>query len=527
MKVTFQDSEQDSFESSRCPQELELFLKDQHYEKLTSGDIESRQCSAIMHLADALDLDLGPAAVMLIENRWSPYQVIGRIYSRGIGELVKKKGYITPTSKSLVKCRVCQRSVSACDTRALECDHEACLECYTRYLEDAVVTGRLCARTKCPVQQCQVLVPEALFKDLLIKDRFETYKIFVCQSYADGRKDVGWCFNPSCHSTSAYLNKTSYEICCGCEHIWCFRCGQDSHRPLSCEECFLWQEKSSAEYSKAWIWPDMKNCPNCMFNVKNTTGLLRIICKCGYTFCWHCLQNWYRHHNSESFSCIKFSAAGISFPKRRESIIKQASDSLSRLQHYYRRYKTHKVFSEKAAEKALQAKIDAEYIRVLMKETSMFNFFYEAACDVSLCLRYLSFSYAFEYFLSSVRKLQIYEQYQRRLEQSVGKLEELLAMDLKSFLTGEENSQKLSPGLSMFRSKVNDARDKVEESFVELRRMEIRLDEMVNDGEKLEDKGLASLINFNLAQYWICMPCKSANQDTDDICSACMTPRSS
>ena len=134
-----------------------------------------------------------------------------------------------------------------------------------------------------------------------------------CKSFTDDNKDVRWCPFRGCEYASNKLNySTGSVVNCVCDYSYCFKCGQEQHRPADCDMFKQWEMKNSSESENInWILANCKNCPNpkCGRPIEKNQGCNHIQCKmCMKDFCWLCLGDWKDHNSSTGgyYKCNKF-----------------------------------------------------------------------------------------------------------------------------------------------------------------------------------------------------------------------------
>ena len=68
------------------------------------------------------------------------------------------------------------------------------------------------------------------------------------KNFTDFNKVVKCCPYPGCDSYVHCEKKGSSEVICSyCEHVFCFKCLKDGHRPCRCEMVDLWDSKNNSE----------------------------------------------------------------------------------------------------------------------------------------------------------------------------------------------------------------------------------------------------------------------------------------
>jgi ariadne-1 len=178
------------------------------------------------------------------------------------------------------------------------------------------------------------------------------YDMFVVRSFVEEgtSKYVRWCPGPGC--TLAVRSEPGYrvyEVECKCKHVFCFRCGEDTHRPASCETARAWADKCRSDgENSSWVLANTKHCPKCRRAIEKNDGCNHMTCgaPCYHQFCWLCLGSW-ANHSGDNFHCNRYAADKSEFTgdKTRE---RQARASLERFLHYYERWTAHGESMEKA-----------------------------------------------------------------------------------------------------------------------------------------------------------------------------------
>lgn len=72
------------------------------------------------------------------------------------------------------------------------------------------------------------------------------------------------------------ITASNIEASCACGTRFCFGCGEEAHRPATCDTVRLWRAKNTAESGNAtWILANTKPCPKCTTAIEKNQG-----CKC-------------------------------------------------------------------------------------------------------------------------------------------------------------------------------------------------------------------------------------------------------
>jgi ariadne-1 len=135
-------------------------------------------------------------------------------------------------------CIVCYcKFGSEADTKpyALKCGHTFCSDDWKCYLVQKVNEGSTALNSKCPQHECNLIVPHTTFLHFLKGDDLKTYMKWYCKSFTDDNKNVRWCPYAGCDFCAVYQDTGVSNVECRCGNSFCFKCGNESHRPSDCE----------------------------------------------------------------------------------------------------------------------------------------------------------------------------------------------------------------------------------------------------------------------------------------------------
>ena len=183
-----------------------------------------------------------------------------------------------------------------------DCGHVLCDECYGAYLDSKVQAGPDCVFAVCPDMECNLVVPERIFKKLLTKEKFERYKFFVLKSFVDFSKKTKWCPGRNCQMACESKYGEPIDVDCTCGTSFCFSCTKSAHKPMDCDLLQKWLDRISQgdEDTSNWIKLNTKNCPKCKASIQKNQGCMHMTCsQCKYGFCWLCLGD-YKDHMKET-----------------------------------------------------------------------------------------------------------------------------------------------------------------------------------------------------------------------------------
>jgi len=292
------------------------------------------------------------------------------------------------------------------------CAHYYCRECWGGYIHAAVGDGARCLVLRCPDPSCGAPVTRELVREVLAAgedDDKARYETFVVRSYVEEgtSKYVRWCPGPGCTlAVRAEPGSALYEVACECRHVFCFRCGEEAHRPASCETAREWMAKNSSDGENAnWVLANTKHCPKCRRAIEKNQGCNHMTCHapCRHEFCWICLGPWSEHGGSY-YQCNRYVAhkpENAKEEKRRE----HAKASLDRYMFYYERWMTHGSSMKKARQDLDRLESGAlrgftEANGVSQAELGCLE---EAFALIVESRRVLSWTYPFVYYMDPVR----------------------------------------------------------------------------------------------------------------------------
>lgn len=246
----------------------------------------------------------------------------------------------------------------------------------------------------------------------------ERYDMFVLWSYVDdsgGR--IKWCPGPNCDLAIEYCfldgagAKEGVVVTCAKEHSFCWSCGGEPHRPVSCHTAYLWLDTISSR--EDWVSLFMKRCPNCHKIVDNgNSATNHVTCNaCGHDFCWRCLQPLEGSNHIAGCSSTKsFKEIGVYFdlgkkqnlptfdnerhamlkPKKEEKAIAMASD-------YYKFWVENEAVLQEMEDFIKSSEI-SDIACILDIDKALLQFLSEAYKVLAECLRLVRWVYPYAYY---------------------------------------------------------------------------------------------------------------------------------
>ncbi|GJN34617.1 hypothetical protein PR202_gb23297 [Eleusine coracana subsp. coracana] len=419
----------------------------------TEDKVRERQDAAVEAITNLLLVPRGYAAALLRVCQWDPEQFRDEWFDADNGRRLYGVIIAAPTTLNDrdLTCAICFDAYGPGAMRSATCAaHFYCHECWRGYIHAAVGDGPRCLSLRCPHPGCPAAVVRELVDDVAEEHDRQRYATFVVRSFVEEGKSklVRWCPGPGCaRAVRSTVGLNLYEVLCECKHGFCFRCGEEAHRPSSCETTREWIAKNSSDGETVnWVLANTKHCPKCRRAIEKNQGCMHMTCSapCRYEFCWLCLGPW-KDHGNEYYSCSRYDKEGIGKPDQRKE---QAKASLERYLHYYERWSAYGDARKKARADldgleagGTEAFADA-FDRPMNKEM---EFIQEAYAQIIECRRVLRWTYAYVYYMDQERhgtKLSFIEHQLTDAERALEKLHGCAEKEREGLFREAESGQR-------------------------------------------------------------------------------------
>ncbi|CCI48337.1 unnamed protein product [Albugo candida] len=277
------------------------------------------------------------------------------------------------------------------------------------------------------VTAVSMIVNSDILKKFVSDEDFRKYRRYLLRSYVQINKCVKWCPSPGCNKAiSSAGGLLSVTCSCGC--VFCLRCGEEAHAPVTCVQLAAWQEKCRNESETAnWILANTKKCPKCSVRIEKNQGCNHITCKsCNYEFCWICLESWSKHGAATGgyYKCNRYDAQATVA----DSDAARAKAELDRYLHYYQRYANHSEagkFSSRMREGTESRMVELQRSH---RQSSWIDVQFLNASTEQLieCRRVLKYTYVLGYYLLPGKEKSLFEYLQENLEKNTEHLTGLI-----------------------------------------------------------------------------------------------------
>mmetsp|Transcript_19765 Transcript_19765/g.32478 ORF Transcript_19765/g.32478 Transcript_19765/m.32478 type:complete len:570 (-) Transcript_19765:2669-4378(-) len=445
--------------------------QDLEYSVLTPEVIKAEQEAMIKNICDVLDTSYEISNVLLLHFSWNKEKLLDAYYADP-EEACRQSGAIIPSETKMEEtngdadaaggtkegddlflCNILFIDVPLKNTYAMGCvgedglEHRFSIDAWQSYLQSKVDEGKTSIFSRCPARGCKAIVSPSVWAKVLQapplmdgdgaitknKETLKRYQRFLAHSFVDINKNVKWCPGKNCGCAIQASGAVTEVKCTGCNSLFCFKCGLESHAPVSCSALALWMEKCSNESETAnWILANTKKCPGCNLRIEKNQGCNHMVCtQCKFDFCWVCSGEWSLHGTNTGgyYNCNVYRSDSSGGDNDKD----KAKRELDRYLHYYKRYATH----TQSGKFATEQRAKAEKRMVEMQSTSCVGwidvqFLQQAVEQLIDCRRVLKYTYAFAYYLPNGPKKTLFEYNQAMLEGNTEKLSELSEMDLST-----------------------------------------------------------------------------------------------
>ncbi len=189
-------------------------------------------------------------------------------------------------------CGICYDEVTQDQVFALNCGHEFCQGCWKIYLETVgIETKYPYLDCRCPQHDCCSRVFPQHLTALAPKARLKWEETYL-DAFLEMDSSCRQCPSLNCQSVAVVNIKSKTRKptsckCIECKKEFCYDCGEDPHRPATCEAMTEWTRVQAK--SDFWVRRNAKPCPGCHAPIEKVQGCNHMSCTCGVEFCWLCL----------------------------------------------------------------------------------------------------------------------------------------------------------------------------------------------------------------------------------------------
>ncbi|XP_044955369.1 probable E3 ubiquitin-protein ligase ARI5 [Hordeum vulgare subsp. vulgare] len=433
------------------------------YVVLTEDEVLRRQAEDMAGVAEVLSIPAAFAAFLLRRYKWMPSNLQDDWFSddrrvrdaAGLPADCAAPVVATALSPRPLVCAICFRRYPAGATRSASCSsHFYCNNCWRGYVGAAVGDGPRCLSLRCPDPACSAAVVRGLVDAVAGAADRERYARFALRSYVEesgGR--IKWCPGAGCSLAVEFVGCARYDatdVFCKCRHGFCWSCGEEAHRPVSCGTVHAWLAKNKSDSESAnWVLANTKLCPKCRRAIEKNNGCNHMSCPCGHHFCWLCFKpaGTQGHYACEG-DVYRPATQRKSKESKEEATARQARASLDRYLFHYERWAGNLKSLEKARQdmdKLERSELEEMAAAVGIKAVTELDFVTEAYKEIVYGRRVLRWAHAYGYYLDPERdgkKRELFDYLQGEANSSLELLHKCAEVDRKDiFCSGGDSSK--------------------------------------------------------------------------------------
>ncbi|KAF6016131.1 hypothetical protein HII12_000172 [Brettanomyces bruxellensis] len=247
-------------------------------------------------------------------------------------------------------------------------------------------------------------------------------------------------------------------VVCTHKHRFCFNCLQEDHSPCPCSLAKEWEKKCKDDTETChWLAANTKDCPHCSTPIEKNGGCNHMVCfKCGFAFCWNCLQKWSLHYND--FNCTVYVGDADDAKKDQDKNKKL----LRRYMFYFELFDNQKRSLD--ADKKLLRKFENN-LRKIQERCGVSwieALFYRESMDILFRARHeLMWTYATMYYIGTKNSCELANAAQQLFSRNIEKLSRLF-LDTKIEMIFKQRNKFLN-----YANLVEETRELLEETFLD------------------------------------------------------------
>ncbi|KAK4425188.1 putative E3 ubiquitin-protein ligase ARI7 [Sesamum alatum] len=419
------EAEDDESYSTTCPKKSYTILREE--------DVKKRADNDISQVSSLLSISRGLACHLLCRNSWCLNSVYDHWFA---GESETSRD--PPGRKSGEQlCGICFGPFKIEDMVSASCGHPFCACCWRTYISTSINDGPGCLRLQCPEPECGAVAGVDMVDAMAPAEEKRKYYRYLYRSYVECSRNRKWCPAPGCDFAVEFNDAASggcesYDVTCDCYYKFCWKCMEESHRPVDCNTVEKWIKKNNSEAENTnWILAYTKPCPKCHRAIEKNQGCNHMTCRspCGHNFCWVCLAPWDKHVTN-NFTCNKYKEKGNSNEESRE----KAKNFLARYTHYYERWDSNDKSRKRALSDLNQARNEHG------ENMAGLQFVIDAWNQIVECRRVLKWSYAYGYYYTSTEeqgKMEFFGYLQGEAESALERLHYSAEKEMSRYLLAD------------------------------------------------------------------------------------------
>ena len=225
------------------------------YEILEQDKVLKSRESLIQQFIECSCLNYDEAELVLNHFNWNYDKLVDLWYDNT--EEIKMDSHIEQSPESIVNiteyyqnnqlyenmCVICGDIKEPENYLFLKCEHKACKDCMTSYLFDKLFSEpQNVLSTFCPLKGCNLYITRTMFKKCIHdEEMLKIYDENVENIYLSKNKNIKKCINKNCKYLIKSDSNIAQEIKCKCGSSFCFHCLEEYHSPCFCDMVKQWK----------------------------------------------------------------------------------------------------------------------------------------------------------------------------------------------------------------------------------------------------------------------------------------------
>ncbi|CAI2387205.1 unnamed protein product [Moneuplotes crassus] len=204
------------------------------------------------------------------------------------------------------ECKICLMEIEYQEAYSIDqCGHLFHKDCLEMHLTTSIDQNKI--PIQCPIEDCNLELGMATFKDLLDENYIERFNLF---SFKLGVQKQAQNFINCPSDNCEYVfclddeDEKGYFQCPMCTKEYCIDCETKWHPGMTCaknkelngSEKLDINDKKAIDFA---LKENMKRCPQCKIWVYKITGCNAMTCRCGASFCYHCGKQYNDAHKCQ------------------------------------------------------------------------------------------------------------------------------------------------------------------------------------------------------------------------------------
>ena len=248
--------------------------------------------------SENLNLDEGNTSLLLKAFNWSPDK-LQDAYFTDAEELLKKEEIIPEKiiGEDEGCCNICFEEE---ELIGLNCGHNYCRDCWKERIKTMLdQVGGDIINTNCMQKGCNCRITFKLVEEIGDPLLLKRFMYFIAKDFITHKKSYVFCPVDTCGRAIHYfdISREEVPIICTCGQKFCFKCGREMHKPISCEEFMEWNDlMTNDSENMKFVNTISKPCFHCGLYTERTDGCNHMTCpRCKGEWCWMCRGDWKTH----------------------------------------------------------------------------------------------------------------------------------------------------------------------------------------------------------------------------------------